>query len=586
MRTPSKITIKGFKAYLHQTVVQLSPGCWFLLGQNLDYPDAADSNGSGKTGILDAIFWCLYGRMIDGKKPSLAQVKHDQATKASVLLQFDDGAEVHREVGSKESLAYRFGPAQNWTEPDIREAQRQLDEQVMGINWTTCMATCVLSAGAASTQFLRADPADRAQLLGYLVDDLIFQRAAKHMKADQDAANQRFAMLVQHAEYLQRDLEAGQTDLTRLQAKLDQEQAALGQTRHALTKELEATSLQLQTLKGLIESPPPMQHNQQHTEGELAKMQQLLKSLNEDLLTAMVGAGSGLWKAGDQCPQCRRVVSPQEAARLAEKAQEKAQEVELLRSQIQLATTQQAELQTVLLGFSHYRSQVQGWQQSYTVLYERYLLLKDQRDKDPLVELKSRIKDLQDSLQGKGKTLESVRTEQRELAVKTDTLKTLIPGFSKDIRNIMFDQIRVELEELTRINTQLVAKGGMFTVLYPNTTNRNREKFEVQIMRNGKVRDLSTYSGGEAWRASCAVLFSLRRVMLNQSRSKVDFLLVDDPLGDLDETGRNKFFEVIGDLQKREGGLVMVTTPARTVPVVGDAKVLRVRMQNGVAGVQ
>lgn len=585
MRAITLLSIKGFKAYLHSQDIKFRNTCYFVLGENKDFPDSANSNATGKTSILDAIFWCLYGKMIDGKTTALADIKHDQAAKATVVITFDDGVQIHREVTTKEKLAYRYGSDQNWTEPDLRVAQKHIDEEILGINWRTFLATCVLSAGATTLQFLRAEPAARSQLLGQLVDDLIFQKAAKAMKGDYDRINAKFQENVIHLSHHQQGIEQGEASLARLKEKLQVEQEQLGQTRNALGKELAALEDKMRTLQNLIETPPVIQAPQEYVERELHKIQQILQTLNQELLQAKWQAGSASWQAGQQCPQCRRVVSKQDAARMSEQAAEGAELAVAIQEQINGAVTQQAQLQGQLVQFSQYRIQVQGWRAEYGHLQERYLLLKDQQARDPLTELKARIADLAVQVGLQRQQVERLNAAQRELAVESDTLNVLIPGFSRDIRNLMFDRIRVELEDITHSTVNRMAK-GMFSITYPNTTNKNREKFEINVMRKGKSRDLSTYSGGEAWRASCSVLFSLRRVMLNQSRAKVDVLLIDDPMGELDEVGLAKFFDVISELQRVEGALIVATTPARTPPVIGNAEVIRVVYQNEVASIK
>lgn len=584
MRTPIKLFIRGFLGYLHPTELDLTNSYYFVLGENRCFPEVASTNGTGKSALLNAISWVLYGKTVDGEELSIADVKHTMAKKAEVIIFFDDGVEIHRQAGTSTKLEYRLKSHEEWISGDVREIQRQVEDRILGINWRTFMATCVFSAKATTIQFLRAEPKKRSELLSQLVDDLLFQRAARTMKADVLADTAKFSELTTLSNYQEGEINKAQEALARLRAHYHTESTRAQSSQVSLNKELVAVKEQLRTLKELLSSPPPTLSPQAQIEGEVSKVQTLLNTLiNKDLMEAMSKCTNNMhWAAGDRCLQCGRVVTAQQAQEMRQAEQEANREVQSIQAQIRALEVQKMTLQESLSLNSQYRIQLQSWQREYAAVNNRYVYLQDQLSKDPLKDLRQRIQDMEKDIQTRATELASSRTQQQALSIKINTLETLIPGFTTDIKNLLFDAIRVELEGLTYRYTEQFAR-GMFQILYPNTTTTNREKFEIQVIRRGRKRDFSTYSGGEAWRASCIALLALRQVMLNQSLSQINMLLIDDPIGELDDVGRDKFFEIISQIQAMEKNLVMATTPLNKPPVVANARIIKVIFESEVS---
>ena len=104
---PLSIEITGFRTYVDPTRIDFSPGCTFLLGSNLDIPDYANNNGSGKTTILEAIVWALFGKT--STKSSGKQLINHNLNRCKVKLSMGNWEEdpelvVVREIGAKEIL--------------------------------------------------------------------------------------------------------------------------------------------------------------------------------------------------------------------------------------------------------------------------------------------------------------------------------------------------------------------------------------------------------------------------------------------------------------------------------------------------
>ena len=147
-----------------------------------------------------------------------------------------------------------------------------------------------------------------------------------------------------------------------------------------------------------------------------------------------------------------------------------------------------------------------------------------------------------------------------ELPKKIDIAHQLYLAFTRDVKNIMFDAIRDALEDYTQQYLHRLTNGE-FQVTYPTKSEAIRERFEIETRNGNYAQDISQFSEGEGWRASFAVLLALRRVICEKAGAKLSCLLVDDPIGGLDDYGVAEFCELLSDLADGEVPLLLATVP-------------------------
>jgi len=86
------VRLVRFRSFLHETIIHFDdagPGLYFLKGKNLQYPDLG-SNDAGKSTIIDALNWCLYGKTVKGlKNPDIIPWSGKGQTLVEVILSVD-----------------------------------------------------------------------------------------------------------------------------------------------------------------------------------------------------------------------------------------------------------------------------------------------------------------------------------------------------------------------------------------------------------------------------------------------------------------------------------------------------------------
>jgi len=83
-----------FGPFKHIMLPLQNQGLVWVGGENRD-TKAADSNGAGKTSLLKAVTWCLYGDTIDGERGD--KVIHKGAKRAKVVTLLDGDWKVDRQ---------------------------------------------------------------------------------------------------------------------------------------------------------------------------------------------------------------------------------------------------------------------------------------------------------------------------------------------------------------------------------------------------------------------------------------------------------------------------------------------------------
>jgi DNA repair exonuclease SbcCD ATPase subunit len=101
------IKITRFRSFLETAVLSFSragPGLYFLKGKNKTN-SALGSNGSGKSSVIDALMWCLYGKTVQGlKNPDIIPWTGKGQTIVEVTISIDKTNHVVRRSANPNSL--------------------------------------------------------------------------------------------------------------------------------------------------------------------------------------------------------------------------------------------------------------------------------------------------------------------------------------------------------------------------------------------------------------------------------------------------------------------------------------------------
>lgn len=218
----------------------IEPGVTLIDGWN---EDDQTSEGSGKSAILNAICWGLYGKI--PKDANIDDVIKEGEKHCEVQVHFDDGVVVRRTRGPNELSMIRGD--QLIKGKDAKETQG-LIEEYLGLTFETFCQTIYFAQNYAK-KFITANQEEKGKILSEVQDLIIFDKAQKEVKsiikAEEDAAQK-----LKH----QRDLAVKDEELTKrdIQAEELKYQHALQQQAQRIQNiEAQITNVEIQRKNAL-----------------------------------------------------------------------------------------------------------------------------------------------------------------------------------------------------------------------------------------------------------------------------------------------------------------------------------------------
>jgi DNA repair exonuclease SbcCD ATPase subunit len=154
-------------------------------------------------------------------------------------------------------------------------------------------------------------------------------------------------------------------------------------------------------------------------------------------------------------------------------------------------------------------------------------------------------------------------------AIRRWMIEAFLPTFEQQTNGYLN---KMEVGMRTRFDTLTEKKSGK---------GEFKEAFDLSIIdENNEKRDLETYSSGETKRIGVCVGFALRELTLSKGYSNFNFLMMDEVIDSLDETGIGEFFNL---LQSITGMKLLIThnTDLKT----RFANTITIRKQDGVSTV-
>lgn len=191
---PIRLELEGFTAFREPAVVDFD-GC--------EYFALCGPTGAGKSSVIDAICFALYGAVPRLDKGSVSPIVSQGLLEAKVRLDFSAGDQVYTTVrvvartrsGGATTREARLESAGTLLAGDARSVTAHV-ERILGLTFDQ-FTKCVVLPQGEFARFLHDTPADRGDLLVRLLDLEIYGRMAARARETAAAAAERAAMLRQ-----------------------------------------------------------------------------------------------------------------------------------------------------------------------------------------------------------------------------------------------------------------------------------------------------------------------------------------------------------------------------------------------------
>lgn len=499
-------------------------------------------NGAGKSTMLDAISFALYGKPYRNiNKPQLI----NSITNKNCLV------EIEFSVKNKSYLIRRgIKPAvfeiicdgtlvdQN---ASIREYQEYLEKNILKLNHKS-FGQIVVIGSANFTPFMQLKPYDRRAVIEDLLEIEIFTKMNILLKEKMNKNKEQVGNSKHNIELLEQKIELTHKHLNEVQSMKRLNRESIQEKIAEITKEASETVSLIESLNAQVQELQQSILDKELLDARTKKMDKYSYQLKHKLNSIIKEIE--FFDTNEECPTCKQEIDSnfvskhlscqndkkKELEEGIEKAKEQYDIINARLNEIYEIQGKISELNTEIISSNstlmHSRKSVEDLQQK---LREE---LKDDSD-----ETTNDLDGLRADLHGEVKNQKELLTKKEQYDIAYSLLKD--GGIKTKI-------IRQYVPIINKLMNKYLAAMDFFVQFELD------ENFDEKI--KSRFRDEFTYdsfSEGEKMRIDLALLFTWRAVAKLRNSSTTNLLIMDEVFdSSLDTTGTDEFLKIITDLNK------------------------------------
>jgi DNA repair exonuclease SbcCD ATPase subunit len=501
------------------------------------------SNGSGKSTMLDALCFVLFGKSFRNiNKPQL--VNSINGRDCIVEIEFDTGNKSYKIVRGIKSGIFEIYCDGNLVQQDaaVRDYQEHLEKFILKLNYKSFTQIVVLGS-ASFTPFMQLSSSDRRAIIEDLLDIEIFSRMNgvlkdkysilkedyNNAKYECDLKKEKIQYQIQFIDSLRKDNDA----------KIETQKLEIANCEAQYTE----SNTNCNLLRSEIFTLREQIADEDKVKNKVIKYDGIRKSLQKTL--TKVETDIEFYHDNSDCPTCKQAIGDEFKTHITEERSKKKNEVEKALDQLESEYTKLIEKSakiSVLLTEIDIKNSLLTTEQSEMLVCQRQINT-----------LKAEI----ERLSGKH---ESVEVEQTKLTTLNDELKEL----EKNMKTLSEEKIYYEtagsllkdsgiktkiVKQYIPVINKLVNKYLASLDFFVNFTLD--ESFKESI--KSRHRDDFTYasfSEGEKQRIDMALMLTWRAVSKLKNSSNTNLLILDEIFdSSLDANGTEELMKILNMLE-------------------------------------
>lgn len=589
-------------------------GLVLLSGEHRGTDAAADSNGAGKSALIDGLCWALYGKMARPKHRAEDVVRRQVGGNCRVGLVFldRDGREIeivrHRKHDRHKDALLLSNDGVDARGSSTAETQKRID-QIVGMDFDTFAGSVLFTQHPLRGRFAELSDEQKKDLLDSILGVEVLGRARELVKGELRAKESELAKTEGRAQALrnqlawierqraecvvrsqawEREHEARLGALTRRGETLRAEREAL-RAREPVVPVARAPSGALDELAIATQALERAEAGARRADAELEKRSSRFQAQGATaraLLTRLQGELAKLKTLGDACPVCKQPISAathvahadaigeemSEHARTILAAREELAGVEAARARaraVWLADRQERERQIAEIrkraeAGRAAEAQHAAWRREADAL-ARQLAHADEalaaasKEENAFSALVAKAEvEQQDQQEG----LAACEEDLGRLRTEIERLRFWDHGFGpRGLKSYLFDSILPLLNARAAFYADLLTQGTL-RVQFSTTIEKGdalEDRFSVSITTRSGVDSYGLLSGGERQRCNLIINFALQDLVASRACRPVPIAIYDEAFEGLDRAGVEAAVRVLSEAA-REKELVLVVT--------------------------
>lgn len=608
------IKAKNFLSY-HEFSLDVNCGLCLISGFNEDDNTA---NGAGKTALIDAICFGLFGQIPRNIK--IDDIIHKQFIDEPclVIVQLEDNGKVYRVERSRNpNIIKLYIDNIEVIGKDAKETQ-QLIERALGISYSIFVNSVYFYQNAHS-HFVSANDNDKKDILTELLDLEVFDKAYNYTHVElKDLESKAFELDTKIQNY-ECQISNNLKDIEKYTVASNQFEDNKKHRISSVNKQIEELQCQVSTytksigtkqnslantkdLKGTIEKIISKQSTVKRAQSavdDLSKAKDEIsyrrKMLDEKL-------NKFLSQKEDTCSLCFQKIGEDHVHKQKVEIQGQIEDckikderfVGLLKPLLEtLEVGQQLEqkkssIATTIASYEGVLNEIKLIEQNIANLQ-----ISEKEYRNSVVEINKETNEYDVLASDKKETNDKFEQEKLSCQKNYQLIFNKIGKFKfmKDVyRNVkyyVFDSVVAELNDKineyvsTLFDSDVQIKFDTETKLYKGDI---RQKFITRILKDGVERVFNSLSGGEQRRVELATNFALSDIIANRSNKTFNIMMLDENFNDLDAEGRERIVHLLKLLkQKREN--IFIVDHFESVRNLVDSEIHVVK-RNGISQIE
>lgn len=541
-------------------------GITLITGHN---KDDGSSEGSGKSSVLNALSWCLYGQ-IPGKDIGIDEVIREGTKTCVVQTTLHSNHVIVRTRNSNE--LYIIEPdGKKIKGKDIKETQRKIT-LLLGMSFET-FAQSVFFAQDYGNKFIKASQEEKVKVLSELQDLSWCDKAAK---ASYDKYKE-LSLEISKLEYVFKGKEDSK-NLYKMQLKTFNEMNTKFEGEIALKvsnlkqKIVENTTSITQfatelTNMGIIQPIQTHKDRIATLESELTQLNTLVAHI------AAIKSQYEVAKNAKNCPTCGQEVHkdiaepvyPADSTEVFAAVSVRKTELDELRKTFSDLVEKDSKSKEIRFKINYLTSQ--------NIDLELDLKKLDQTENS----YASRITEMDAKLLHVEEEIGTIQQSTNDKYAQLESLKVLRDGF-KELKSHVFKSLLTQLNH--KANKYIQEFFDVPAAI--NFTNVSEDdeisKIITTVVIDGNERSLGALSGGQSSRVQIAVDFALSEIVADRTGNPMNIRILDEPFKGLSEI---KMEKVIQLLEKMRGCTIIIEHNSMIKSIVN--KVFNVTLVNGIS---